>query len=196
MAKVEIDEQEYKVWQQTMQTLGKIRAKESALLNLERAHKEIDPNAVTPKLDEYESKQKEKTELEKKIETLEASIKEKEEKRETESSLARATANVETGRKKLRDAKYTEEGIEAVEKFMQERGIADHEVAAAYLEKQNPPQEIMSPRAFGGFNFVEPPKEGEDFVKALLDSRGEDDNAVLKAATEAIAETRGARVRR
>lgn len=196
MAKVEIDEQEFKAWEQTKQTLNKIRADKEALLNLERAHKKIDPNAVTKALDEYEASSKENAEWQTKFEELQKSLKEKEDKRETDASLATATARVESGRKRLRDAKYTEEGIEAVEKFMQERGIADHEVAAAYLEKQNPPQEIMSPRAFGGFNFVEPPKEGESFVKSLLDSRGEDDNAVLKAATEAIAETRGARVRR
>ena len=196
MAKVEIDEQEFKAWEQTKQTLAKIRADKEALLNLERAHKKIDPTAVTKALDEYEASTKEKTEWQTKFEELQKSLKEKEDKRATDESLATATARVESGRRKLRDAKYTEEGIEAVEKFMQERGIADHEVAAAYLEKQNPPQEIMSPRAFGGFNFVEPPKEGEDFVKAMLDSRGEDDNAVLKAATESIAETRGARVRR
>ena len=196
MPKIEIDEQEFKAWEATKQTLAKIKADKEALLNLERAHKKIDPTAVTKALDEYEAAQKEKTEWQKKFEELETKIQSDKEKQDGERGLAVLNAKIEEGRKKLQAAKYTKEGIEAVEKFMQERGITDHEIAAAYLERQNPPQEVMSPRAFGGFNFVEPPKEGEAFVKSLLDSRGEDDNAVLGAATDAIAETRGARVRR
>ena len=45
--------------------------------------------------------------------------------------------------------------------------LLDHEIAAAFIEKQNPPQEVMSPRAFGGFNFVEQPKDEDAFLKAL-----------------------------
>ncbi len=44
-----------------------------------------------------------------------------------------------TGRKKLTDSGVNPEGIEAVEKLMTERSIADHEAGWALFERLNPP---------------------------------------------------------
>ena len=116
----------------------------------------------------------------------------KDAEREKNEKLASLNSKMESGRRALRDAGWTKEGIEGVEKLMEDKGILDHEIAAAFIEKQNPPQEVMSPRAFGGFNFVEQPKDEDAFLKALLDSKGDDDNAVLRAAVDAVGDLRGA----
>lgn len=193
MPMIEVDEEQFKTLQRVRETIAKINGNPEGKKFLQRAHKLVDPNALTPDLDEDEKKTKIESDWQKKFEELQSSIQADKEKREQDANLAALNSKFEAGRAKLREQRYTQEGIEAVEKFMQERGIADHEVAAAYLEKQNPPQEVMNPRAFGNFNFIEQPKDEDKFLKSLLESKGEDDNAVLKAAVEAVGEMRSIR---
>ncbi len=191
MAVIEVDESEFAALKRVRDTVAKIANAPEAKKLMQKAHKLVDPNAVTPDLDADEAETKTKTEWQTKFQELEAKIATDKAEREKNDSLAALNSKFEAGRTALREQRYTAEGIEAVEKFMNERGIPDHLVAAAYLEKQNPPQEIMSPRAFGSFNFIEPPKDDDTFLKALLDSKGDDDSAVLKAAVEAVGDLRG-----
>lgn len=196
MATIEVDENEFKDLQRLKATLGKMRVNKDALVYLQRAHKLIDPNAITAELDEIEAKSKEKSELQKSLDEIKAEIQADKEKRENDANLAKFNAKFEAGRQALRERRYTPEGIAAVEKKMEEMGVADHVLVADHLEKQMPPQEVMTPRAFGGFDFFTPPKDEEEFTKKLLESKGNDDNAVLKAALGAIQETRGNTARR
>ncbi len=191
MAVIEVDESEFAALKRVRDTVAKIANAPEAKKLMQKAHKLVDPNAVTPDLDADEAETKTKTEWQTKFQELEAKIATDKAEREKNDSLAALNSKFEAGRAALRDQRYTAEGIEAVEKFMNERGIPDHLVAAAYLEKQNPPQEVMNPRAFGSFNFIEPPKDDDTFLKALLDSKGDDDSAVLKAAVEAVGDLRG-----
>ena len=190
MATIEIDESEYGTLQRIRDTVNKIAAVPEGKLLIQKAHKLVEPTALTPDLDAIEAQKKLDSELQKKIDALEAKMNAEKEEREKNEHLNAANAKWESGRRALREQGYTSEGIEMVEKFMQERGIVDHEIAEAYLAKQNPPQDVLTPRAFGAFNFVEPPKDNDEFMKALFDSKGENDNAVLKAAAEAIGEVR------
>ncbi len=191
MAVIEVDESEFAALKRVRDTVAKIANTPEAKKLMQKAHKLVDPNAVTPDLDADEAETKTKTEWQTKFQELETKIATDKAEREKNDNLAALNSKFEAGRAALRDQRYTAEGIEAVEKFMNERGIPDHLVAAAYLEKQNPPQEVMNPRAFGSFNFVEPPKDDDTFLKALLDSKGDDDSAVLKAAVEAVGDLRG-----
>jgi hypothetical protein len=194
MPVIEVDEEEFKTLGRIRETVAKIAKDPEGKLLLQKAHKKVDPNAVTPDLDETEKLTATTSEWEKKFNELQTKIDTDKAEREKNEKLASLNAKMEAGRKALRDAGWTKEGIEGVEKLMEEKGILDHEIAAAYVERQNPPQEVMSPRAFGGFNFVEQPKDDDAFLKALLDSKGDDDNAVLKAAVDAVGEMRhGAR---
>lgn len=194
MAMIEIDEAEFKNLSRIRETVAKIAAVPEGKRLIQKAHKLVDPTAATPDLDADEQKAKADSELQKKFDDLQAKIEADKAEREKNETFARLNAKFEAGRAKLRERRYTPEGIAAVEKFMEERGVADHEIAADHLEKQNPPQEVMNPRAFGSFNFVEQPKDEDTFLKALLDSKGNDDNAVLKAAADAVGELRhGAR---
>ena len=192
MATIEIDEGEFANLRRIRETVAKIAAVPEGKKLMQKAHKLVDPNAVTPDLDEDEKKIAAQTEWQKKFEDLQSKIDAKDAEREKNEKLASLNSKMESGRRALRDAGWTKEGIEGVEKLMEDKGILDHEIAAAFIEKQNPPQEVMSPRAFGGFNFVEQPKDEDAFLKALLDSKGDDDNAVLRAAADAVSDLRGA----
>ena len=192
MATIEIDEGEFANLKRIRETVAKIAAVPEGKKLMQKAHKLVDPNAVTPDLDEDEKKIAAQTEWQKKFEDLQSKIDAKDAEREKNEKLASLNSKMESGRRALRDAGWTKEGIEGVEKLMEDKGILDHEIAAAFIEKQNPPQEVMSPRAFGGFNFVEQPKDEDAFLKALLDSKGDDDNAVLRTAVDAVSDLRGA----
>ena len=149
MPMVEIDENELNGLRRVRETIAKISSTPDGKLLLQRAHKRVDPNAITPELDEEEARSKTQSDWQKKFEELEAKVQSDREKRDSDAQLAAANARWEGGRRTLREAGYTAEGIEMVEKLMQEKGIGDHEIAAAWIEKQNPPQDVLTPRAFG-----------------------------------------------
>lgn len=191
MAKIEVDESEFQRLEGIRATVAKIASLPEGKRLIQKAHKLVDPNALTPDLDADEAKNSQNSEWQKKFEELQTTVQADRDKREADANLAAANARWESGRRALRESGWTPQGIEGVEKLMQEKGIADHEVAAAYIEKTQGPNEIVTPRAFGGFDWLEPPKEGDEFLKSLLDNRGEADGAVLKAASEAIRDVRG-----
>lgn len=94
------------------------------------------------------------------------------------------------GKGKLREAGYTDEGIAAVEKLMEERGIPDHEAAASLHEKLQPPPE---PVVTGGsrWNWFDRNAEAENDVayKALMS--GDDDGWLARSIPQALKEVRG-----
>lgn len=94
------------------------------------------------------------------------------------------------GKGKLREAGYTDEGIAAVEKLMEERGIPDHEAAASLHEKLQPPPE---PVVTGGsrWNWFDRNAEAENDVayKALMS--GDDDGWLARSIPQALKEARG-----
>ena len=196
MATVEVDENVFRAGERLRETLGKIASNPSAKKLLEQAHKLIDANAVTPELDKDEAERKRLGEWEAKFADLQKKVDEDTAKRDKDARLAALNAKFEAGRAALRDAGWTKDAIEGVEKLMEEKGIVDHEIAAAYIEKQSPPADVLSPRSYGAFEFIETPKEDDHFLKALLKTRGDADSAVVRRAGEAIAEVRNSQPRR
>ena len=92
---------------------------------------------------------------------------------------------------RLRQDKWTDAGITAVEKLMEEKGILDVAIAAKWIESQMPPQNPLAP-AGNSWNFAEMPPEGSnDDFKRLMDSKGEDDSVLRKMSGEALTEVRG-----
>lgn len=115
--------------------------------------------------------------------------KEKQE-REAESARRDLEGRWLAGKKLLRDAGYTDEGIAAVEQLMEQRGIADHEAARALHERLNPPAE---PAVTGGsrWNFFDRGAEAANDAafKALMD--GDDETFLATAIPAALKEARG-----
>ncbi len=93
--------------------------------------------------------------------------------------------------------RYTDDGVKAVEKLMEEKGILDPLDAAAIYEKQHPPQMPIVPSSgSGGWNFMAPPAETETDLKQLIETKGENIPLVDRMAWGAIQEVRGASPRR
>lgn len=114
------------------------------------------------------------------------------EKQEREADAAKRALETRwmSGRTSLREAGYTQEGIDAVEQLMEQRGIADHEAARALHERLNPPAE---PAVTGGsrWNFLDRAAEAtsDSAFKALMS--GDDETFLATAIPAALKEARG-----
>jgi hypothetical protein len=94
------------------------------------------------------------------------------------------------GRAKLRADGVTQEGVEAVEKLMEDEGIPSHEAARLLYERRNPPPE---PAVTGGsrWNFFDRSAEAanDTAFKALMD--GDDETWLAHSIPAALKEARG-----
>lgn len=110
--------------------------------------------------------------------------------RETAAQRAALEARWMEGRATIRKSGYTGEGLEAVEKLMEERGIADHEAGVALFERQNPPP---APLISGGnrWDWAAPDTKNTPDLKPLYD--GNEDAFLGPAIANAIKEVREGR---
>jgi hypothetical protein len=115
--------------------------------------------------------------------------KEKQE-REAETAKRALESRWLEGRAKLRADGVMQEGIEAVEKLMEDEGIPSHEAARLLYEKRNPPPE---PAVTGGsrWNFFDRSAEAanDTAFKALMD--GDDETWLAHSIPAALKEARG-----
>lgn len=189
---VEIDEEELLRNNKLRQTITAILADPIAKLKVQEATKRVFPNAITPELDQAKANYDVEDVVVKKISELEKTISDDRSKRESDDRLRELQAKHEAGFRKLREEGWQPAGIDAVRKIMEERGIVDHDVAAAVYEKQNPPQAPLTPNGRAGWGFMDAPTEGadQDFVKQLIESKGENVALIDRRAHETLNEVR------
>ncbi|MFA5897710.1 MAG: hypothetical protein WC829_01225 [Hyphomicrobium sp.] len=188
----EIDEVELMRLRKQDQTVHALMGNPKAKKKIFEAYREANPNARIPELEMEEAAREPVMKLEQTVADLQKQIADDRAEREKQAKLSALTGNINSGKAKLRKDGWTDEGIGAVEKIMEERGILDIEVAAAFYEKQNPPQVPATPRGMGGWNFIEQVNDSEADLKKLLDTRGNNEVLADKMAREALNEFRGA----
>ena len=140
MAVQEIDEVELMRLRKQDATVHALMANPKSKRKIFEAYKEHDPNARIPELEMEAAARQPVEALEKTVSDVQKQIADDKAEREKSAKLASLSGNIEQGKVKLRREGWTDEGIAAVEKVMDERGILDVEIAAAFYEKQNPPQ--------------------------------------------------------
>ncbi len=193
---VEIDEAEYNQMVALRTVAGKIVANPAARRQLEQAHKLVDPNAATPLLDQ-ERLQNEpltalKTEMQAKIDKLE---KEREDERR-EATLAAIAQRQTADFSKLRKEGYTDEGIAAVQKLMEDEGITKVSNAVAIFERNNPPQMPSTPQ--GGmtgtsWGFADVNADTDKMIQELITSKGNNEAVTDRMAAAALQDFRSRR---
>lgn len=94
--------------------------------------KHLNPNVAIPELDESDPIRQELSELK-------AEIKKKEDERAEAEMLGGLRSKWNNGQAFARKKGYSDEGIEKLEKFMQDENIGSHEAAIPYYEQRNPP---------------------------------------------------------
>lgn len=198
MPTVEMDEVELQRLQKQDRTVHALMANPKAKRKIFEAYKEHDPNARIPELEMEAAARQPVEALEKTVTELRKEIADDKAEREKEARLNALNGTVENGMAKLRRAGWTDDGLTEVRKLMDERGILDPEIAAAYYEKQHPPQNPASPSGgVGGWDFTAP-VEDDSYTKKLLSSKSAADNEQLamSEANKALNEFRQVAARR
>lgn len=193
MALVELDEMEVARLRQIEQVAGKMMRDPKAKKLLEMAHKQVDPNAITPALDQERQIQEPVNAALERVKDLEAKLQTERDEREKAEKLSVLNKTINDGFAELRKQGWQEDGIKAVDALMQEKGILDPTIAAAYIEKTMPPQQPATPSGSGMWNFVGGIQDGEADLKKLIDSKGEYEPLIDKMAHDALNEFRGRR---
>ena len=194
MAAVEVDEVELLRLRKQDQTVQHIWGNPKARRKIQEAVKEADPNMRIPELEIEEAAKAPVMALEKTVADLQKQIADDKAEREKNDKLNALNTSVESGFGKLRKSGWTDDGLVEVKKLMEERGIIDPEIAAAYYEKQHPPQVPATPSGVGAWNFGEVADDTDAYSKALMASKNaaENDSLVMREAGKALQEIRGA----
>jgi len=201
MAKtVEVDEAEYNQMVALRGVASRMVAKPESRRLLEQAQKLVDPNAATPLLDAEAAQLAPVTALEKKFNDEVAALKKEREDEKREQTLAAIASKQEAAFARLKSqGHYTDEGVEAVRKLMETKGLIDVDDAVAIFERANPPQMPATPSGITGdkWNFTDTSAPGTDKAIAdLIANKGDGsvaDAIVGRMANETLMELRGAR---
>lgn len=111
--------------------------------------KEINPALSIPEIDAAAPVLDEVKKANDRVAALEKQIQDDKETRAKEDRERSTTGKIEEGRAALRKKGYTDEGIAAVEKLMQDEGIIHYEAAASLLASRTPPEEAVTPTHYG-----------------------------------------------
>jgi hypothetical protein len=169
MALVEIDEAELRSHRAVTEAMQKMLANPKTRGQLLRLQKTVNPDLVIPEVDAVEPFQAEMGEVKSALAGMQKMLADERAEREAERKQAELRTSWEQGRSKLRAAGYTDEGLEMVEKFMEDKGIADHEVAAAAHERLHPPQQPVR-SASSGFDIFSSNSRSDESLKALFEN--------------------------
>ena len=156
MALIEVDGDELAKLQAELKTtkashilLDKLGRNPKTRVKVLQAMKEDNPDLIIPELDASTPAMDKISALEKALEDEKksrADDKALESKRRQEEAIE---GTIEKHRAKLRKSGYDDEGIEGIEKLMQERGLTDYEAAEALFEKNIPQPDPVMPADFG-----------------------------------------------
>lgn len=197
--KVELDEDEFNRLNALRLTAQRIVSDPKARVMLERAHKMVDPNAATPALDQETQRLEPVQAMEKKLSDEIAALKKEREDEKREATLAALAQRQKEGFTALRRQGYTDEGIQAIEKLMETKGLLDVNDAVAIFEKSNPPPAPSSPS--GGmtgtaWGFADVNAESDKAIQELIASKGQNEALADRMAISALNDFRQSQGRR
>ena len=197
MSTVEVDELQLQQSQKLRQTVEGWLKHPKAKRKILEAQKLVDPKADIPELDEPDPIEALRAESATEIAALKKQIEDDKAGRERDGRIAQLQAMKDKGIATLREQRYTDDGIKAVEKIMEEKGILDPLDAAAIFERDRPPQMPVSQSGTGGWNFAELPSSTADAADKYVDSllkagkNGISDGALSQRIGATINEVRG-----
>ena len=156
--------------------------------------RELNPNAAIPELDAAAPIETEIGKLREELAAEKKAREDSEAKRIEDAKMDKIRAEWNQGRAMARDSGYTDEGIEAISKYMEEKGILDWEVGLAAFERKNPPPAPSSPIGHNSFDVFNPPAADENtFMKSMMDSKGDNESALSQEVSSVLRDIRGIR---
>lgn len=186
----EIDETQLAQYQRMAALIDKASKNDKARALLQDAMAEVAPEEVGPEVRMRREMQSELSGIKSAMTEFLEAQKKRDEDAAAESAKAKLQRQWDEGRGWARNAGYTDEGLEKLEKFMEDEGIASHRYAAAAFDKANPPAAapITGQHNFG---WKDQPADSANAaaVKALWEG---DENTFLDTMIpQALAEVRG-----
>jgi hypothetical protein len=193
---VEVDEQHLGSLKNTADIVqGMLRNPKTRRKMLE-AYKEHVPTAAIPELDAMSPIEQRIGGIEQAVVEFITESRKERESEKTNSRLEQIKAEVESGRKMLKQRGYTDDGIKQLEDFRDQKGLVDYSDAIRLFEFDHPPPKVSEPDGRMSLFDMQNKDTSDQFHKRLWDSQGEDSSAVNQMAFDAIAELRGAAPRR
>ena len=192
---IEIEETQFLANQPLAKVVSDMLKHKDARKLILSAQKLVQPDAVIPEIDAAAPIKDELEKAKKEFADGLAEIKKAREDEVAERRRAELTSKWEAGRNSLKAEGYNDEGIAAVEKLMEQKGLIDHEDGKTIFEKLHPPQTPAQSTGFGSFNFLDDAKgdKADTNMKRLLESRGEDEGALNSMVNTALQEARAQR---
>lgn len=198
MPKIEVDEADFVSNQKLRETVRKMMANPQSAKLLKLAEKEIDPTVVHPEIEMEKVLDERVGAIQKSVSDFIAASTSQREKDESERRLDKLENSITAGIAKLRaEEGLTDEGEKALRELMVKKGETDVFDAWAVFQRHNPPPPPAAPSSGRMFDVISAAKSGDDeFIKGMVESRGENQALVDKIAWEAINEVRGAAQKR
>ncbi len=198
MPTVEVDELQLQQSTKLRQAFEALMKNPKSRRKVLEAQRIIEPDAKIPELDEPDPLEAATKPLADKVAELQKQIEDDKAARERDGRLSQLQTLKDTGIKKLREQRYTDDGIKAIEKIMEDKGILDPLDAAAIFDRDHPPQApVQQSGGTGGWNFTDLPSSTEDaddkYVDSLLKAgkNGISDGALMQRVGNTINEVRG-----
>jgi thiamine pyrophosphate-dependent acetolactate synthase large subunit-like protein len=194
MRTIEVDESQFRNNEVLRQTVARMLTNPQARKLVQQAQKIIDPNVVIPEIDAAAPIQAELAAVRQQtaadIAAMRQQMEQERVQRENEAIRARLDNQWLQGRNSLVEQGVLPEAITEIEKIMVDKGIVDHDIAAAYYQKMNPPVTPIASGGFAGFGAAMPEASDNDAIKELWETRGESDRALDKLITASISDQR------
>ena len=190
---VEISEEDLLRHRQLAEVAGAINKHPQGKLLLQQATKLVYPNAKTPDLDAAVTDYNRGTAIDQKLAEMDQRWANEKAERDLTEKRNKIIADYENGFNDLRKSGYTDAGITEIKKIMEEKGILDHSIAAAYFDKVHPPQNITTPH-MGAWNFMGDAQDDDIELKKLMETaspRGLNEGVVDSLARNALSDVRG-----
>jgi hypothetical protein len=181
MANVEVDETELSAYKQVYTAVRQGLANPKTRAKLLEVQAELTPQSTHPEITLRSALDEFKGEIMGEFTKLREETAAEKTARDERESRARLEERWNTGRTAAKQQGYTAEGLEKLEKFMEEEGIANHVHAIPAFEKVNPPPQPVTTGGqrwdFFGAKETRPPD-----MTALMDGN---EDAFLGPAIEA-----------
>ena len=190
MALVEIEDSELASYKQVTGVMQRMLNNPKTRRQILEAQKTLDPNLVIPELDAATPVLEEVKSLRELLAADKAEREVEKAEREKTERMAKLQSQWDSGRARLRQQGYQEEGIQAVEKFMEDKGIADHEVGAAAFERMHPPVEPVIPTGSNRFDWLGAKDDSSEHMKALFNDP-DNDQALNSIINDTLKQVRG-----
>lgn len=188
---IEVDETEYLALQQVAGLMNNMLGNKDARGLIQRATKIVVPNASIPEIDAAEPIMGEVKKLREELEAEKKARAEEKAQEDADRKARKFQNRWEQDKQSLREEGWMDDAIAGAEKFAEEHGIPDLEAAALKYAKTHPVPQPVTPGGMTNFNLFEPVPEGDDTMKRLLDSGGEDVGAMNTLINKALADVRG-----